>query len=69
MVAAHESGLTPDKIVREYTTLEGPADVYAALLYYHDHKDEIAADLAEEGRLEAEAERRAQITPRPWPWL
>lgn len=37
-------GMTPEEIVAEYPTLT-LADVYAALAYYHDHREEIIADL------------------------
>jgi uncharacterized protein (DUF433 family) len=40
----HESwGLTPDEIVAQFPQLT-LADVYAALAYYHDHRDEIRRD-------------------------
>lgn len=41
----HESmGMSPDEIVSEYPGLT-LADVYAALAYYHDHRDEIDRDV------------------------
>lgn len=41
----HESlGMTPDEIVGEHPGL-GLADVYAALAYYHEHLDEIRANI------------------------
>lgn len=64
VVAAYEEGLTPERIVAEYS-LRDTADVFAALLYYRDHKGEIDADLAEGERLEREAEReRAELLKR-----
>lgn len=57
ILALHEAGLTPEQIVEQLTTLSGPADVYAALLYYHDHKSEIEADLKEDEALAAQYER------------
>ena len=57
ILALHEAGLTADQIIKEFTTLRGPADVYAALLYYHDNKDEIQADLAEDEALARKYER------------
>lgn len=56
ILALHEAGLTPEQIVKELTTLTGPADVYAALLYYHDHKGEIEADLKQDEALAAQYE-------------
>jgi len=57
ILALHEVGLTPEQIVKQLTTLSGPADVYAALLYYHDHKSEIEADIKEDEALAAQYER------------
>ena len=57
VVALHEAGLTAEQIVQELPTLGGPADVFAALLYYHDHKSEIDADVAESAGLAARYER------------
>jgi uncharacterized protein (DUF433 family) len=46
----HEKlGLSPDEIVSEYPTLT-LADVYAALAYYFDHREEIQADIARDRR-------------------
>ena len=57
ILALHQDGLSAEQIVKEFTTLSGPADVYAALLYYHDHKSEIEADLKEDEALAAQHER------------
>jgi hypothetical protein len=57
VLALHEQGLSAEQIVREFTSLSGPADVYAALLYYHDHKSEIEADLKEDATLAEQYER------------
>ncbi len=57
ILALHEDGLSAEQIVRELTTLSGPADVYAALLYYHDHKSEIEAELKGDEALAAQYER------------
>jgi uncharacterized protein (DUF433 family) len=57
VVALHEAGLSAEQIVEELSTLGGPADVFAALLYYHDHKNEIDADVAEDAALAARYER------------
>lgn len=39
-------GLSPDEIVSAYPSLS-LSDVYAALAYYHDHRDEVDADIRE----------------------
>ena len=57
ILALHEDGLGPEQIVKEFPTLGGPADVYAAPLYYHDHKSEIDADLHEDQVLAERYER------------
>ena len=40
----HREGKTTDEILLEYPDL-GPAQVDAALTYYHDHTDELEAEL------------------------
>jgi uncharacterized protein (DUF433 family) len=57
ILVLHEEGLSPEQIVKEFTSLSGPADVYAALLYYHDHKSGIEADLKEDEGLAEQYER------------
>lgn len=57
IVALHGAGAGPEEIVREFSSLESTTDVYAALVYYADHKDEIEADFAEDQALAAQAER------------
>jgi uncharacterized protein (DUF433 family) len=39
-------GMTPEQIVADYPTLT-LAEVYAALSYYHDHREQIEADIRE----------------------
>jgi uncharacterized protein (DUF433 family) len=56
VVALSSSGSSPEEIVREFPSLEGATDVYAALVYYADHKDEIEGDFAEDQSLAAKAE-------------
>jgi len=58
ILVLHEEGLTAEQIVEELPSLSGPIDVYAALVYWNDHKDEIETDFAEDERLAAEAEAR-----------
>ncbi len=50
--------IRPEEIVREFPSLDSTVDVYAALVYYADHKAEIEADFAEDQRLAADAERK-----------
>jgi len=57
ILALHEDRLSPEQIVKEFTTLRSLADVYAALLYYHDHKSEIDADLKEDEAVAEQYER------------
>ncbi len=64
-IAAHvRQGYTPEQIVSEdvYPTLT-LAEVYAALHYYYDHKEEIDRELVEEA---AELKRRAQESMSPF---
>jgi uncharacterized protein (DUF433 family) len=50
IVVWHERmGMSPAEIVATYPTLT-LADVHAALAYYHDHRDEILAAIADEER-------------------
>lgn len=54
VVIWHERmGMSPAEIVATWPHLT-LADVHAALAYYHDHRDEIEADLAEGEKLDAE---------------
>ena len=58
-------GLGPEDIVRHYPYLK-LAEVHAAMAYYHDHHQEIDAEIqAELDQLEVEAES----TPRSAIWL
>jgi uncharacterized protein (DUF433 family) len=55
LVAAHEDGLSPEELQDHFDTRHITlAEVYAALAYYNDHKDEVEADFAEDERLAAE---------------
>jgi uncharacterized protein (DUF433 family) len=47
VVFLHKQGKTADEIRVEYPDLT-LAQIYAALAYYHDHKDEFEAELAED---------------------
>ncbi|MFL6194186.1 MAG: DUF433 domain-containing protein [Thermoanaerobaculia bacterium] len=58
VVVCHEhQGMSPDEIVANYPGLT-LADVYAALAYYFDHRDEIRNDIAEERRFAEEMRRK-----------
>ena len=48
-----KQGMSPDGIVSQYPTLT-LADVYAALAYYLDHRDEIDQAIAQEDALAEE---------------
>ncbi len=62
IVVWHEKlGLSPDDIVHQYPSLT-LADVYAALAYYWDHRDEIERTMAEEHAF-VEAFRSGSVTP------
>lgn len=63
IVSFHNAGLGPEEIVREFPSLESAVDVYAALVYYADHRDEIDADFEEDRRLADESERRRLERP------
>ena len=58
IVAFHEQGMTPAEIIEQYPSLKSPVDVYAALVYYADHEDEIEADFAEGERILAASQQR-----------
>jgi uncharacterized protein (DUF433 family) len=57
VVYLHKQGKTADEIRVEYPDLTH-AQVYAALAYYHDHKDEIEAELAEDEGADGRYEQR-----------
>src|SRR5262245_42853094 len=53
-------GLGPEDLVRHYPYLK-LAEVHAAMAYYHDHRDEIDAEIqAELDQLEREADSNAR---------
>jgi uncharacterized protein (DUF433 family) len=56
VVFLHKRGKTVDEIREEYPDLTH-AQVYAALAYYHDHKGEIEAELAEDEGADERYER------------
>jgi len=70
IMAAHEQGVSPADLQDYFATRRLTlAEIYAALAYYNDHKDEVEADFAEDERLAAEgmakeAELRKQRSAR-----
>src|SRR5579884_3928509 len=48
IAVSHNQGYTPEQIVSEHFPTLTLSQVYAALLYYHEHKDEIDREIAEE---------------------
>lgn len=50
-----QMNLTPDEIVYHHPSIS-LADVYAALAYYYDHREEIQADIRVGERLAAEVQ-------------
>ena len=63
IVSLHNGGVSPEDIVREFPSLHSAIDVYAALVYSADHRDEIEADFEEDRRLADESERRRLERP------
>ena len=67
IVAAHEQGTGPAELQDYFATRPLTlAEIYAALAYYNDHKNEVEADFAEAERVavegaasEAELKRRS----------
>lgn len=58
----HEKlGISPDEIVLHHPTLT-LADIYAALAYYWDHRDEIEREMSE-GRAFVDEVRRSNTGP------
>jgi uncharacterized protein (DUF433 family) len=56
-------GWSPDEMCRQYPYLR-PAEAYAAMAYYFDHRDEIDAEIAAE--LKEDEEARARAAPSPF---
>lgn len=61
IVIEHETkGRRPEEIAEGYPGIT-MADVYAALSYYHDHREEIDSDIAETERLFEELRGRPSV--------
>ena len=57
VVVLVKQGLSDQQIVERYPSLN-LAQVHAAISYYHENRDELEADLAEDDGAEVEHERR-----------
>lgn len=58
IVCLLREGYTPEQMVDAFSVTLTQAQVYAALAYYHDHKEEIEAAFAEDKELFAEGQRK-----------
>ena len=59
IVAAHEQGVSPVELQDHFATRPlTMGEIYAALAYYNDHKDEVEEDFAEDERLAREGMTR-----------
>jgi uncharacterized protein (DUF433 family) len=59
IVVLHEQGMSPEQMLNYYSSRPLTlSEVHAAIAYYYDHKDEIAASFAEDERAEAEYEHK-----------
>jgi uncharacterized protein (DUF433 family) len=56
-------GLQPEEIADLYPPLT-PAEVYSALAYYYDHKDELDRQIAEGERIEQELKAELDSSPK-----
>ena len=59
LLASHQSGQTPEEIVRDYPTLSLP-DVYAAIAYYLRHRESVDEYLRERAVKGDEMQKRAE---------
>jgi hypothetical protein len=59
IVALHSQGHAVDEMLEHFDSRPlTPAEVYSALAYYHDHKEEIEASFAAEEKAAAEHETK-----------
>lgn len=59
IVVLHEQGLKPEEMLTRYSSRPLTlSEVHAALAYYYDHREEIAADFARDRQATEESERR-----------
>lgn len=65
IVALQRHGHTVEEMLEHFGSRPlTPAEVYSALAYYHDHKDEVDASFAAEEQAEAERQTRKAEYPR-----
>ena len=62
IAVSHTQGYSPEQIVSEHYPTLTLAQVYAALLYYYDHKDEIDREITEESS-DIKARAQADMSP------
>jgi|SRR3990172_5830610 len=59
IVALQSQGFTVEQMLEHFESRPlTPAEVYSALAYYHDHKEEVEASFAAEEKAEADHETR-----------
>jgi len=58
IVCLHEEDRTPEQMLDVYGTTLTLGQVHAALAYYYDHKQEIDASFADEGKIVSEHDRK-----------
>jgi len=58
IVRLHKQGMKPEEMLNYYLRPLTLAEVYSALVYYYDHKDEIEAYFEESQRAAAELEAK-----------
>ena len=65
IVTFHQQGMTPEEMVEQLPSIKSTVDVYAALLYYADHKEGVEAAFAEDAKLSEQTERELLERRRP----
>jgi uncharacterized protein (DUF433 family) len=66
LIEEHEAGASPEAIVQAFDTLQ-LADVYAALAYYHRHRDEVTAYLRRREEEANHLEQNLKAGGMTWP--
>jgi uncharacterized protein (DUF433 family) len=62
LIVDTRQGMTPEKIVEQFQPLT-LAQVYSALSYYHDHRDEIDAEITQSQRYAETMRQQAGPSP------
>lgn len=62
IAVSHQQGVTPEQLVSEIYPTLNLAEVYAALLYYYEHKDEIDREIQDEAT-DIQARAQADMSP------